>query len=294
MSVRAICELFGKGRQAFYERCGTYRKKQFEAALVLSWVAEIRADLPKVGVRKLHQMLRGQLKAHNIKMGRDKFWRLIQHHQKTIQGKPKHGRHANRTPSSFPEFWKWPNLAKGFTPNRAGQLWVSDLTYLNNGKDNFFYLSLITDAYSRKIIGFHLSKKLNSSGPMKALTMAIKERPNHSSKLIHHSDRGIQYTSTAYLGLLQEEGIKVSMTKGGAPTENAIAERVNGILKHELGLKEVFKDIFEADRAVASAIFRYNFIRTHSSCDDLTPVEAHQKSGILRKRWYRKPFEKPR
>ena len=123
--------------------------------------------------------------------------------------------------------------------------------------------------------------------------MAIKQRKRPDNKLIHHSDRGIQYCSYAYTGLLQEHNIRISMTEGAAPTQNAIAERVNGILKTELGLKKEFRNIYEAERAVDSAIYRYNFLRPHASCNNMAPIKAHQMCGTLRKRWYKRKYPEP-
>ena len=165
-------------------------------------------------------------------------------------------------------------------------MWVSDITYIRLRHHEFAYLSLITDAYSRKIIGHCLSPDLHTSGPFQALKMALSQRKAQDKKLIHHSDRGIQYCSHKYTGLLDSKKISISITEGAAPTQNAIAERVNGILKTELGLKGSLSNIQETERAVESAIYRYNFLLPHASCNNMVPAKAHPMSGIIRKRWY--------
>lgn len=149
--------------------------------------------------------------------------------------------------------------------------------------DDFAYLSLITDAYSRKIVGFYLSKDLSANGPLMALKMALKSNANIRG-LMHHSDRGVQYCCDAYVKLLQDKKIKISMTENGDPLENAIAERVNGILKQEL-LEEVFPDFETATNDIAIACSTYNHLRPHGSIDNLKPADAHFHVGVISKRW---------
>ena len=158
----------------------------------------------------------------------------------------------------------------------------SDITYISL-PNSFAYLSLITDAYSRKIVGFYLSKDLTANGPLQALKMALRANPNITG-LIHHSDRGVQYCCDAYVKTLTNKKVKISMTENGDPLENAIAERVNGILKSEL-LEEVFTSFETAQREVAIACSTYNHLRPHGSIDNLKPAQVHQKSGEIKKRW---------
>jgi putative transposase len=167
-------------------------------------------------------------------------------------------------------------------PQRANQLWVSDITYIRTGKD-FAYLSLVTDAYSRKIIGFCLSHDLSTDNCLSALRMALATRLV-DQPLVHHSDRGTQYCSQAYTKLLKTRGIAISMTQSGNPRDNAIAERVNGILKQEL-LNESYDNISSAYKSVKHAISIYNTLRPHSSLEMLTPENAHTKTGQLKRRW---------
>lgn len=168
-------------------------------------------------------------------------------------------------------------------PEQANVLWVSDITYIRIGRD-FAYLSLITDAYSRKIIGFCVSHDLSTDSCLKALKMALATRPKTGPGLTHHSDRGTQYCSQEYTRLLISKGIGISMTESGDPRDNAIAERINGILKTEL-LKESYEDINSAYQSIKQAISIYNNLRPHSSIDMLTPQTAHDMTGLIKRRW---------
>jgi putative transposase len=196
----------------------------------------------------------------------------------------KRKRRGPTTTLSKHRFKKYPNIIRDFIPTAPNQLWVSDITYIHLA-DGFAYLSLITDAYSHKIVGFYLSKDLSAQGSLRALKMALANNPDRFG-LIHHSDRGVQYCCDVYVNLLQDKRnmIKISMTENSDPRENAIAERLNGILKQEL-LEEVFQSFEDAQRDVAIACSTYNHLRPHGSIDNLKPAEAHQQSGELKKRW---------
>jgi putative transposase len=216
---------------------------------------------------------------HDFQIGRDAMFDLLSERGLLVR---KRRRSGCVTTFSKHRFKKYPNIIRDFIPISPNQLWVSDITYIHLA-DGFAYLSLITDAYSRKIVGFYLSKDLSARGPLNALKMAIKA--NHAiTGLIHHSDRGVQYCCDAYVKLLLDEKIKISMTENGDPLENAIAERVNGILKQEL-LEEVFTNFSIASNDIAIACSTYNHIRPHGSIDDLKPAEAHQMTGTINKRW---------
>lgn len=216
---------------------------------------------------------------HNFQIGRDAMFDLLSERGLLVR---KRKRSGCITTLSKHRFKKYPNIIRDFVPSAPNQLWVNDITYIHLA-DGFAYLSLITDAYSRKIVGFYLSKDLSARGPLNALKIAIKT--NHAiTGLIHHSDRGVQYCCDTYVKLLTDEKIKISMTENGDPLENAIAERVNGILKQEL-LEEVFPDFITASNHVAIACSTYNHIRPHGSIDDLKPAEAHQMTGTINKRW---------
>ena len=231
--------------------------------------------------------MNGFFEQHKIHIGRDAFFDLLRERGLLIRK-----RRFKKPRTTFSGFWlkKYPNLAKDLIPTAPNQLWVSDITYIAVA-DDFAYLSLITDAYSHKVVGFYLSEDLSAQGPIMALKMALKNNPNRKN-LIHHSDRGLQYYSAGYMRLLAN--IRVSMSEKSDPLENAIAERMNGILKDEL-LEHYFETYDEAQREVAVAISIYNHERPHGSVNNLTPAMAHLQSGELKKRWknYYKPKSKP-
>jgi transposase InsO family protein len=186
---------------------------------------------------------------------------------------------------------KYPNLIKDLSPERPNHLWVSDITYINTD-NGFLYLYLVTDAYSRKIIGWHLSDNLGSDNAILALFMAISQLPAKCSEIIHHSDRGLQYCSFKYVKILESHGIKISMTENGDPYENAIAERVNGILKTEWLYDMDLHDFTESRKAIEQIIRIYNTERLHSSIEMLTPDQAHSCTGKLKRLWksYKKGY----
>ncbi len=238
-----------------------------------------RKHQKRLGTRKLFYEMQDFLKAHQFQIGRDALFDLLSEHGLLVISRKRKG---SVTTFSKHRFKKYPNIVKGFIPIAPNQLWVSDITYIHL-KEGFAYLSLITDAYSHKIVGFYLNKDLTAKGPLKALRMALANNSTISN-LIHHSDRGVQYCCDDYVKLLNDNNIKISMTENGDPLENALAERVNGILKTEL-LEEVFCDFKAAQQAVAVACSTYNHLRPHGSIDNLKPFEAHQKIGELPKRW---------
>lgn len=277
-SLNILCRLLGYTRQAYYKRKHGVEQRALGAELVMQEVIRIRTTQKRVGVRKLHHMLVPFTREHGVEMGRDALYDLLREHSMLIRRRRRRG---PRT--TFSAFWKqsYPNLAKDFTASASNQLWVSDITYIRVG-DGFAYLSLITDAYSRKIVGYHLNSDLSAKGPAAALRMALRNNPERDG-LIHHSDRGLQYYSREYMKLIGKN-IRISMTERSDPLENAIAERVNGILKQEL-LAKSFSSFTEARRQVDQAVSIYNHLRPHLSVDMLTPAEAHAANGPLRKRW---------
>jgi len=250
----------------------------YEAELIIQEVQKHRFLQPRLGTRKLVVLLQGFVKAHRIKLGRDGLFDLLREHNLLVRRRKR----TVRTTFSSHWFHKYPNLIKHYEPLAPNRLWVSDITYITL-VDGFAYLSLITDAYSRKIIGFYLSKTLEAAGSIIALKMAIASSPGTRS-LIHHSDRGVQYCCYDYVKLLQDHGIQISMTENGDPLENAVAERVNGILKEEL-LEQKYPDLATACKEVEKAVTVYNTLRPHSSCDMLTPAAAHLQTGMLKKHW---------
>ncbi len=284
VSMATLCGLFGVSRQAWYEKQKRSQKADLKSALVLAEVRRLRLDLPSVGAEILHYQLADFRQQHGIKLGRDKFTKLLRDNGLLIRRKT---RRAQTTWSKHP-FRKYPNLAKGKKVDAPNQQWVSDITYLPLPR-GFAYLSLVTDAYSRKIVGWALHPTLEMEGPLAALKMALK-RNKVSEPLIHHSDRGVQYCGHAYTGLLQKNKIAISMTEQGDPYENALAERVNRTIKEDMLLNRSFISYAAAEEAVQRAIENYNQLRPHRSCSYYTapadrPEQAHRMQGELVKKW---------
>lgn len=274
-----LCSLLGYSRQAYYQHHKAVEQQVFEHEMIIQQVLSIRSVQPRVGSRKLLIMLSSFLLTHYITIGRDALFMLLRDNGLLIRSRK---RDVPRT--TFSDHWmhKYPNLIIGLIPQRANELWVSDITYVSVA-EGFSYLSLVTDAYSRMIIGYHLSASLGTQGCIRALKMAVRQLPKGAA-LIHHSDRGCQYCSTEYVEQLAKRGIAISMTQNSDPRENAIAERVNGILKGEL-LQTRYDSLSEGARQVGKAIEVYNNERRHSSIEMLTPAQAHSRSGELKRQW---------
>jgi putative transposase len=276
--INELCLLLGYSRQAFYQRKREEEKEVLGEELIVQEVLRHRKLMKRLGGRKLLVCMNEFMQQHALDMGRDAFFDLLRENGLLIRRR----RRKPYTTNSNHWLRKYPSLIEGFVPIAPNQLWVSDITYIRLHNE-FAYLSLITDAYSHKIVGFYLCENLSAKGCVNALKMALKSLPEQHH-LIHHSDRGVQYCSTEYVSLLEKERIRISMTQTGNPRENPMAERVNGILKEEL-LEDVFLSFSVAREQVAIAISIYNFHRPHSSVDMLTPVEAHSSEGILKRRW---------
>ncbi len=271
--------LLGYSRQSYYQGINHIHQKAYQADVIIEEVLRHRKNLKRLGTRKLLEQIQSFLTAHHFKIGRDAMFDLLADRGLLVN---KRKRRGPVTTLSKHRFKKYPNIIRDFIPIAPNQLWVSDITYIHL-HEGFAYLSLITDAYSRKIVGFCLSRDLSARGPLAALKMALSSNPVRNG-LIHHSDRGVQYCCDEYVKLLEQHEIKISMTEKGDPLENALAERVNGILKQEL-LEEEFVDFESAQREVAVACSTYNHLRPHGSIDNLKPAQAHQLSGIIKKRW---------
>lgn len=274
VSVETLCGLFGKSRQAWYDMHGRRDESLLQEELIVSWVREIRTVLPRVGGIKLLVMLAGRFEAHRINIGRDAFFSILRKRDLLIKIKRRYA----VTTQSFHHYKTWTDLIQRREPVQAEQVWVSDITYLRT-KSGFIYLFLITDAFSRKIVGYHLSQSLKASGCLMALNKAVKEREYPERPLIHHSDRGIQYCCDDYVELLQKSQINISMTQSGSPYDNAVAERVNGILKVEFNLYRTFESYNAAVDPVCKAIAAYNNVRPHYSCELHTPQLTHSRES---------------
>lgn len=241
--------------------------------------------MPRIGTRKLHYLLTDTLQKHKISIGRDKLFDLLEGYGLLVRRRKR--KRVNTTNSNHP-FRKYPNLVRSLQALRPNRLWVSDITYIDVA-GGFCYLSLVTDAYSRKIVGYCLYPTLKKEGPLQALRMALDSLHNRGNNaLTHHSDRGLQYCCGEYISLLESNAMSISMTEKGDPYENAIAERVNGILKEEFAIDAVFDNFEQASSIVENAISIYNQLRPHSSCNYLTPDQAHQQRGLLPTKWKRK------
>jgi len=283
--IGKLCELFGKTRHAWYDNNWRQQDQLLKEEIIVQLVLDIRKILPSIGTRKLLHMLHPKLQEHNFQVGRDYLFDVLTQHKLLIR------KRKRKIITTNSKHWmrKYSNLIEPLQLTRAEQLWVSDITYirLSNG---FAYLSLVTDAYSRKVVGFNLHQDLSSEGCLAALQMALNTRTNLYLPLIHHSDRGCQYCCKEYIDLLTKNNIAVSMTTNGDPYQNAIAERVNGILKNEFRLYTSQHGFETTAILVQQAIAAYNNMRPHASVDYLTPQKAHEQKGLLKKRW--KPYRK--
>lgn len=279
IGIAVLCRLFGKTRHAYYDSLWRKESSLVKEDVILQEVINIRKDLPRLGTRKLHYVIQNKLISHQISFGRDYLFDLLSEHKLLIRQRK---RKAITTDSRH---WmrKYSNLLKGLEITRPEQVWVSDITYIRL-TNQWGYLSLITDAYSRKIMGYSFRQDLAAEGCIDALKMALNNKLYNQS-IIHHSDRGSQYCSHNYVDLLLKNNIAISMTENGDPYENALAERVNGIIKTEFNLYSSSLGFEQTGYQINKSIKSYNELRPHASCDYLTPNQAHLKSEKLNKRW---------
>lgn len=243
-----------------------------------------------MGTRKLYEMLNPFLLEHSIKIGRDALFDLLAANQLLVK------KRKRRIQTTYSNHWlrKYPNLIRDIIPGSINQLWVSDITYWKINTGEHLYISLITDAYSRKIVGYQVAETMEAIESLKALQMALLslDKARRPVKLIHHSDRGLQYCSSRYVKLLQDYGIGISMTENGDPLENAIAERVNGIIKEEYLNTYNTNNLEEARKQISKAIELYNNDRPHMSIGNLTPNKLHNNKKLNPKRLWKNYFKK--
>jgi putative transposase len=284
ISKEALCRLFGKTRHAYYDHQWRQQDHSLRDEIILQLVHKIRIPLPRLGTRKLLPLLKPELVSHQIQVGRDYLFDLLDEHKLLIRQRKR------KVFTTDSRHWmrKYANLSKELVITRPEQLWVSDITYIKV-MNQWGYLSLITDAYSRKIMGFGFRSDLLALGCLEALQMAYDTRSYGQQPLIHHSDRGCQYCCKEYVDLLGSQNIAISMTERGDPYENALAERMNGIIKGEFNLYSSQENFEQTYQRIARSVTAYNEIRPHGSCDYLTPSEAHQSKGVLKKRWKNYP-----
>jgi putative transposase len=267
-----FCELFGFSKQAYYKGRSYKKLSDLKTVELKKYVLALRRQMPRLGGRKLYHLL--QLEG-NIHIGRDKLFSVLRENGLLVP----RTRKSTITTNSKHRLRKYPNLIKCIYLERPEQLWVADITYIDT-LDGNAYLHLVTDAYSKQIMGYELCSNMEAASTLKALKMALGKRKYKASELIHHSDRGLQYCSKLYTDCLKENNIIISMTENGDPYENAIAERVNGILKNEFGLSDKLDDVIQAREVTTQSIEIYNYLRPHLSCSMLTPNQMHQQDKI--------------
>lgn len=269
-----VCRELGITRQGHHKALAAEPPAAMAREMVVQLVAERRRELPRLGGLKLHHLLKADLVAMGIKLGRDRFFDVLRAEDLLVERR----RSRTRTTDSFHRFRIWPNRVKGLAIVRPEQVWVADITYIRL-RGGFAYLFLLTDAYSRKIVGWTLGETLQTRWGLAAFGMAVKDADGPPAGLIHHSDRGVRYCSGDYVKALKSEGIEISMAEAGNPYENAIAERVNGILKDEFLLDRTQEDADAARRAVRQAVRAYNTLRPHRSIGLMTPARKHREAA---------------
>jgi transposase InsO family protein len=276
-----LCRLLGMTRQAYYQHFWQQEATGIEESLVLQEVINLRKDHRVMGGRKLYEKLHPFFLDHQIKIGRDALFDLLSANGLLVK------KRRRRYVTTWSKHWlrKWPNLIREMEITGVNQLWVSDITYWKVA-GNYLYISLITDVYSHKVVGYHLAETLESMETIKALKMALEQLPQSLTQpLIHHSDRGVQYCSENYVKLLQDKDIQISMTENGDPLENAVAERMNGILKEEYLNHYKSDNKEQAKDQLDQAVKLYNQQRPHFSIGLLTPELVHEKNLSTEKLW---------
>ena len=292
LMVALVVRLFGHCRQAFYQSKADVEKEVERERKVVEAVKEIREEDPGIGGYKLWLMLIS-LFGRDFVPGRDRFFTILRRKGLMLpKPKPRHTTNSNH------RYHKWKNLVKGFVPTAANQLWVADITYIALEGGDMCYLHLITDAYSHKIVGWALAQTLRAAISIEALKMAIEQAVamggvESLKGLVHHSDRGVQYCCDAYVEMLKTYGITISMCEDYKPTDNAIAERVNGIIKVENVYRQKRLPSYEyAQNLIPRYIQFYNYRRPHMSIGYKTPAVAHLEQGEQKKMWKNKIYPK--
>jgi len=267
VSISLICQSFGYSRQAYYKKVRMIQEEKFKTEIVLKLIKERRKLMPRVGGKKLYCLLKDDFIKLDYKLGRDTFFEVLKEHDLLVKKRKSYV----KTTNSFHRYYVYKNLLIELEIVRPNQVFVSDITYIRVA-GGFMYLSLVTDLYSRRIMGWDLSDSLETEGSLRALTMALSYL-DKDDELIHHSDRGVQYCSNDYVGKLMNNNVKISMAEQGNPYENAVAERINGILKNEFYLDQDFISNKIAQKSTEQAIETYNNIRPHWSLNLGTPSE---------------------
>ena len=280
IGLEVLCGLIGYTRQAFYKRQSYIEKEKFEASIIVDLVLKERKIAKRVGSKKLYLILKSELDKHGIRIGKDKFHEVLRDNDLLVKTK----RRRPKTTNSRHKLKIYPNKARNLHIDRSELLWVSDITYIRVGY-YWHYLILITDSYSRKVVGHNFSHRMDTQLCITALEKALANRSFPNRQLMHHSDRGSQYCSDKYTSMLHLAQIIVSMTQKGDPLENPLAERMNRVFKDTFGLDEGFDNFEQAQAAIDQAVHYYNSRLPHSSIDLLTPNQAHHRIGRLKKHW---------
>ncbi len=290
IGLARLCGWFGITRQAYYQNNWEGISTTLEEDLIIQRVKEIRKNHRRMGTRKLYELLQPFIMEHQIKMGRDALFNMLSANQLLIRKRKR----RIQTTNSYHWLRKYPNLIREFVPTAPNQLWVSDITYWKINSREHLYISFITDAYSHKIVGYQVAETMEAIESIQALQMALSGlEPKNLMNPIHHSDRGIQYCSHAYVKLLQDNKIQISMTENGDPLENAVAERVNGIIKEEYLETYEINNLKDAKGLLQAVVDLYNNERPHMSISNFTPNSIHHsktkiKTERLWKNYYRK------
>ena len=269
VSIAVLCKRVGMSRQNYYAARRYRQRREIDEALIVELARRERKLQPRMGGRKLLHVLRSDLQDAGVQVGRDRFFEVLAEHDLLVPHKPGMP-HTTNSRHSLPVFH---NLLAGKTLDRPNQAWVSDLTYIRTA-EGFVYAALITDAYSRKIVGYHIGDSLEAEGCVRALDVALRALPADRQP-IHHSDRGCQYCCAEYVSRLQARGLPISMTQVLHCYENAMAERVNGILKQEYEMDQVFRTKAQARKAFEQAVWFYNHRRPHTSLGFRFPADVH-------------------
>ena len=289
LAVALVCRLFGHCRQAFYQSRADIEKEKEHERKVIGAVREIREEDPGIGGYKLWLMLIDMF-GRAFVPGRDRFFVLLRRKGLMLpKPKPRHTTNSNH------RYHKYKNLIKGIVLTAANQLWEADITYIALAGGDVCYLHLITDAYSHKIVGWALARTLKAAITMQALKTAIEQAVAMKggevlTGLIHHSDRGVQYCCDAYVAMLKAYGISISMTEDYKPTDNAIAESVNGKIKVESVYRKRFNSFEHAYNVIERYIHFYNYHRPHMSIGYKVPAVAHLEQGEQKKMWKNKIY----
>jgi len=273
VTVVAVCLRAGMTRQNYYARRRQRQRRTVDEELASSLIKRERRDQPRLGGRKLRHMLRGDLAEAGVKLGRDRWFEMMRTNGLLVERKRGRARTTNSR-HSLPVFH---NLVAGKEPDGPNQAWASDITYIRT-ESGFLYAALITDMYSRKIVGRYIGDSLEAEGCIRALDEALLELPA-SAYPIHHSDRGCQYCCHPYVERLQQRGLPISMTEVLHCYENAMAERVNGILKQEYELDRTFRTKEQAIKAFGQAVWLYNHRRPHLALEYRTPAQVHERAA---------------